>query len=66
MTAQTSHLNLRWTVRDVDTVLSMARSGRSARSIALWFTKARFPASSAEIERICRDAGVLLKKKRSA
>ncbi|WEX10336.1 hypothetical protein [Chelativorans sp. AA-79] len=58
-----AHLNFKWTVRDTDTIRTMARRGKHAHTIALWFTRLGKPASADEIIRICDDMGVRLRKK---
>lgn len=53
-----AHLNLKWTVRDTDTIRAMALGGKTAYAIALWFTRSGKPAATDEIIRICDDMGV--------
>lgn len=58
----TKHLNLRWSVADTDAIRNMAKSGRTAYGIALWFTRQGKPVSTDEIFRICDDMGVNVRK----
>lgn len=54
----TKHLNLKFTVADTGTIRDMAKAGRTAYGIALWFTRQGKPVSTDEILRICDDMGV--------
>lgn len=55
----TSHLNLKWTVADVDQIVRSAREGATAEQIASTFPNA----TAEEIERICADARQFVRRK---
>ncbi|MFC6487333.1 hypothetical protein [Nitratireductor sp. GCM10026969] len=58
----TAHLNLKFTVRDVDWILAEARKDRGAEDIANRLTRSGTYATVAEVERICADAGVFVRR----
>lgn len=52
---QTAHLNLRWTIADMDRIAAMARARNSAQHIATVLG-----CTSAEINDVCRRNGILI------
>lgn len=58
----TKHLNLKFSVKDTDAIRNMAKSGRTAYAIALWFIRQGRPVSTDEVLRVCDDMGVKVRK----
>lgn len=58
----TRHLNLKWTVADVDRVINMARAHYTARGICEALKGSRLESTPGEIMSVCRDAGQFVRQ----
>lgn len=64
LSPETRHLNLDFSVADTDMVLSMARRHSTLADIANAFARQKRVVSHEQIDRICADAGVYVRRYR--
>lgn len=57
-----SHLNLKWSVADVDAVVKQARRGRTAAEICAQLKGTRLESTVGEIMRLCLNSGFSVRR----